>query len=278
MAHRLGDGSTTLDGVALAPDADAFAARYARHRRGLHVHCYRMLGSFDRADEVVRAVSLTPPPRRERFDEAWFRAWLFRIATGACVDVIRAGSAGAPELQPYPDRVLDEIGAHESDQLAVTRGTIELVYIAALGLLPPRQRAALALRDGLGWSLSEIARLLDTSVAAANSALQRARAAVQGELGPTRPHRHVTAPTADEQPVLEAFVEARTRVDAAGTWRIAATAANRQPAAAAYLRPTGASTFRPDHLDVLRVDGGAIVEIATFDPGSFAAFGLPAAP
>ncbi|MGH2475926.1 MAG: RNA polymerase subunit sigma-70, partial [Candidatus Limnocylindrales bacterium] len=165
----------------------AFSERLERHRRELHVHCYRMLGSFEEAEDLVQETFVRAWSNRASVDgESWFRAWLYRVATNACIDAIRRRSrrpasgslADTPWLQPYPDRLLDEIAPSdtEPDAVVVTRESIELAYLAAIQLLPPRQRAALIVCDVLGWSASETARLLDTSVAAANSALQRARA------------------------------------------------------------------------------------------------------
>lgn len=169
--------------------ASAFETRARRHRRELHVHCYRMLGSFDEAEDAVQETLLRAWRGRSQVDsEAGFRPWLYRIATNYCLDVLRrrkrrpqaAGSfAEIPWLQPYPDRLLDEIPAasgQEPDAMAVTRETIELTFIAVVQELPPRQRAAMLLCDVLGWSARETAELLETSLAATNSALQRARA------------------------------------------------------------------------------------------------------
>jgi RNA polymerase sigma-70 factor (ECF subfamily) len=181
-----------------------FAERLEPYRRELHVHCYRMLGSFDEADELVRETFDRAWRQRARLDSgSWFRAWLYRIATNACLDVLASSArqTSSPRsvaelswLQPYPDRLLDEVtlGDAGPGTVAVTRGTIELAYVAALQLLPPRQRAALILRDVLGWSMRETAGLLDTTIVAANSALQRGRAAMQTHLPACRSETSVT--------------------------------------------------------------------------------------
>ncbi len=223
--------------------------------------------------------------------------------------------AEVPWLQPYPDRLLDEIAPSDSqpDAVVVARETIELTFLAVIQLLPPRQRAVLLLRDVLGWSAGETASALDTSVAAANSALQRARATLREQL-PARPSEWSgSEPSDQERALLEGFVDAHERADAAaaaalaredirvtmpphpwcydglasiapllqqglsepGDWRLVPTRANRQPAAASYLRAPGDTEFRAFKLDVLRVEGGAIAEITTFDARLFPAFGLP---
>ncbi len=175
-------------------DEATFGALLERHRRELHVHCYRMIGSFDEAEDLVQETLLRAWHRRDQFQGGpWFRAWLYRIATNACLDRIRRDRrrvptlrsfAEVPWLQPYPDDLLDEVAASddEPDAVVVARETIELGFLVALQLLPPRQRAALMVRDVLGWTAAETAALLDTSVAAANSALQRASATLAQEL------------------------------------------------------------------------------------------------
>ncbi|MGI8691055.1 MAG: RNA polymerase subunit sigma-70, partial [Thermomicrobiales bacterium] len=173
--------------AAITGEAPAFAALTERHRRELHVHCYRMLASFDDAEDAVQETFLRAWRSRDRFDgSALFRAWLYRIATNVCLDLLRRNSrrlmtvhsfAEVPWLQPYPDRLLDEVAPSDDqpDAVIVERETIELAFLAALQVLPPRQRAALIVHDVLGWPAGETAALLETSIAAANSALQRAR-------------------------------------------------------------------------------------------------------
>ncbi len=309
-------------------DEATFQTLAERHRRELHVHCYRMLASFDEAEDAVQETLLRAWRHREQFTgDALVRAWLYRIATNVCLDMIRARSRRIPDagsfpevswLQPYPDRLLDEIASTEDqpDVVAVARETIELAFLAALQVLPPRQRAALIMRDVLGMPAADTASLLETSVAAANSAVQRARARMAEHLPSHRHDWSANAPSADERAVLERFIDAHERCDAAaalaaaaadiritmppypwrydgiaelkpllgrafgpdraGDWRLVPTMANRLPSAASYLRRPGDTEFRAFKLDVLRVEGGAIAEITTFGPALFPAFGLPA--
>jgi RNA polymerase sigma-70 factor (TIGR02960 family) len=311
--------------AARAGDQAAFAELVERHRRELHVHCYRMLGSFEEAEDLVQETFLRAWRSRERFEGGpGFRAWLYRIATNACLDALRRSArrvpslhsfAEVPWLQPYPDRLLEEMAPRhdEPDAVVVARETISLAFIAAIQLLPPRQRAVLILREVLDWSASETASLLNTTVAAANSALQRARATLQ-EQRPARTHGWSAQDLSeDERRLLQGFIDAHERADAAaavalvredvrvtmpphpwcfegvaaltpflhegltepGDWRLVATRANRQPTAASYLRRPGDSEFRAFKFDVLRVEDGAIAEITTFDATLFPEFGLP---
>jgi RNA polymerase sigma-70 factor (TIGR02960 family) len=326
------DSTTTPGGVedavveaARAGDEAAFAELVGRYRRELHVHCYRMLGSFEEAEDLVQEAFLRAWRRRGSFQGGpGFRAWLYKIATNACLDALRSrrrrvpsrhSFAEVPWLQPYPDRLLDELAPSDSepDAMVVARETIELTYLAVIQLLPPRQRAVLLLRDVLDWSASEAADLLDTTVAAANSALQRARATLRERL-PARPSEWSgSAPSEEERLLLEGFIDAHERADAAaavalvrediritmpphpwcfdgldairpllsqgltepGEWRLVPTRANRQPTAASYLRAPDDTEFRAFKLDVLRIEGGRIAEITTFDATLFPAFGLP---
>lgn len=300
-------------------DAD-FAELAARYRRELHVHCYRMLASFDEAEDMVQEVLLRAWRGRDRFDGAEPRAWLYRIATNACLDTLRGRArrlgtvrslAEVPWLQPYPDRLLDEIAPREAepDAVAVARETIELAFLASIQLLPPRQRAALILCDVLGWPARDTAALLDTSVAAVNSALQRARGTLRGHLPRSRADWSASRPTAEELAVLRRYVDAHesgtdlpelvhddVRVTmpphplchdgrqalapllqtavAMGEWRLVPTSANRLPAAACYLRRPGETGFHAFKLDVLRVRDGAVAEFTTFGAQVFPAFGL----
>lgn len=298
-----------------------------RYRRELHLHCYRMLASFDDAEDAVQEALLRAWRARDSFDgSTLFRAWLYRIATNVCLDVLRrrarhpaaiSSVADVPWLQPYPDRLLDEIPAPAGrpEEIVVARETVSLAFIAALQVLPARQRAALISRDVLGWSAARTAELLQTSVAAANSALQRARSTMAGHLPANRADWPSGQPDPRERALLERFIDAHERCDAAaagaiaaqdiritmppnplcfeghaaiapllerafgaerdGDWRLVPTHANRMPTAASYLRRPGDSAFRAFKLDVLRIEDGMIAEITTFGTGLFPSFGLP---
>ncbi len=311
---------------AVAGDEAAFAELTQRHRRELHVHCYRMLASFDEAEDAVQDTFLRAWRSRRSFEgEQLFRAWLYRIATNVCLDMLRSRSrrggdvrsfADVPYLQPYPDRLLDEIAPSddEPDAVIVERETIELAFLAAMQVLPPRQRAALILRDVLGWPAADTATLLSTSVAAANSALQRARATMQDHLPSHRTDWAAREPSPNERELLERFIDAHVRCDAAaavaiasedlritmppypwlynglddiapllerafgperdGDWRLVPTRANRMPAAANYLRKPGDTLFRAFKLDVLRIEDSRVAEITTFGWAKFPDFDL----
>ena len=318
----------TMDGAdeiaaAIAGEESAFAALAERHRRELHVHCYRMLASFDEAEDAVQETLLHAWRSRDSFDGSLlFRAWLYRIATNVCLDMLRRSSrrlttmhavAEVPWLQPYPDRLLDEVAPRDDqpDAVVVERETIELVFLAALQVLPPRQRAAFIVRDVLGWPASETASALGTSVAAANSALQRARTTMQSHLPGARAEWSAREPSAEERELVEQFIAAHERFDAdaalaiaardirvtmpplpycyqgieelrplmataaaMGEWRLVPVQANRMPATASYLRRPGDTQFRAFKFDIMRIEAGMIAEITTFNADLFPAFGL----
>ncbi|GLW93964.1 RNA polymerase subunit sigma-70 [Actinokineospora globicatena] len=285
---------------------------FEQYRRELHVHCYRMLASYEQAEDAVQETFLRAWRGREGFDGANARAWLYKIATNICVDQARTAKARTEVawLTPYPDRELDE-----PHVVAVARETIELAFLTALQVLPGRQRAALLAKEVLGLSAAEIADLLGVSVAAANSALQRARATLRDHLPARRDDWAAREPSAAERDLLARFIDAHERCDAPaalavaaedirvtmppnplrfdgrdaiagllerafgperdGDWRLLPTSANRMPAAASYLRRPGDTEFRAFKLDVLRVVGGEIAEITTFGYALFDHFGLP---
>ncbi|MBS2939116.1 RNA polymerase subunit sigma-70 [Nocardioides sp. J2M5] len=304
-------------------DEEAFTAHAQRHRRELHVHCYRMLGSFEDAEDAVQETFLRGWRRRETFaGRSTFRAWLYRIATNACLDLLAARRPGpatggeVPWLQPYPDHLLDELPARDADgpeARAVARETVELAYLVALQHLAPRARAALVLRDVLGWPAREVADLLGDSVASVNSALQRARAAMREHLPRDRQdwtddaddatrdlvRRFTDASVATDVGALAAMLRDDVRSSMPPTpgvrvgreavvadWvadgyelltglRPLPTSVNRQPAVAFYLRNDDVGAWLPLTLDVLRVSGGAVTEVTTFGAEQFPHLGLP---
>jgi RNA polymerase sigma-70 factor (ECF subfamily) len=222
-------------------EESAFAALVERHRGELQVHCYRMLGSFDDSEDLVQETFLRAWRSRASFSSqgprSAFRAWLYRIATNACLDVLRStprrmlpqrlGPAADPAapplppaelpwLQPYPDRLLDSIASGEDGPAAmvVAKETIELAFLAAIQHLPPRQRAVLILREVLGWSAKDTASLLETSVVSVNSALQRARATLRDRLPERRTEwTRSEEPGEQESELLRRYVDAHERAD-----------------------------------------------------------------
>jgi RNA polymerase sigma-70 factor (ECF subfamily) len=298
-------------GMNVAVDATSFAELTRRHQHELHRYCYRMLGSFEAAEDHVQEVFLRAWRSRAAFEErSSVRTWLYRIATNACLDTLRRTT---PPLQPYPDQLLDEHPGPES--VAISNETISLAYLAAIQLLPPRQRAVLVLRDVLSWSAAEAAGMLGTGVPAVNSALQRARATLRrrwpegraawspaGEPGPAQRallQRYVAAhERADPQALIDllhddvrltiepgvgewtgkaAVADALRRdMNTPGQWRMRPTAANRQPAVAAYVRAHGDTVFRPLALIVLQPAADLLGAMDVFEtPSLFPAFGLP---
>ncbi|WP_410575301.1 RNA polymerase subunit sigma-70 [Amycolatopsis sp. cmx-4-61] len=221
--------------------AQDFETLVERHRREIQVHCYRMLGSVADAEDLTQETFLRAWKGRDGFEgRASVRTWLYRIATNACLDVLarrprrvlpdQLGPAGEPDgpiaavdlpwLEPYPDRLLEGAAPDETGAVVIERETIELAYLAALQYLPPRQRAALVLRDVLGWPAKETAAALDTSVASANSALQRARATLRERLPARRAEWTVGEPSAEETALLKRFIAAYEDGDPAAVARL----------------------------------------------------------
>ncbi|WP_426511083.1 RNA polymerase subunit sigma-70 [Dactylosporangium sp. McL0621] len=204
-------------------DEPAFSGLARRHRRELHVHCYRMLGSFEDAEDAVQETFLRAWRRRETFEgRSTLRAWLYRIATNACLDLLakcRPEPATGGEvrwLQPYPDRLLDELpagGADEPETVAVARETIELAYLVAVQHLAPRPRAVLILRDVLDWTAKDVAELLGDSVNSVNSALQRARAGLREHLPAERQDWTGGAGDAGTRELVRRYTEASVATD-----------------------------------------------------------------
>jgi RNA polymerase sigma-70 factor, ECF subfamily len=302
------------------------------HRRELTGYCYRMLGSgFDAEDAVQDTMMRALRGSADFQGRSAVRTWLYRIATNVCLDMLRArarravpmelGPARAPVAASLADALPDgswvspiadeRVLAPGTDpaELAEQRESVRLAFVAALQHLPPRQRAALILCEVLRFRVTEVARLLDTTDAAVNSALQRARSTL-GD----RPPAPSQALDHDQRELLDRYVDAFQRYDIdgfvtllhedavqtmppfamwlrgasdIGAWmlgvgsecrgsRLVATRANGAPAFAQY-RPDGAGGHAPWALHLLEITGGRIAQIHSFlDTGPlFAAFGLP---
>jgi len=305
-----GAGEGGLLTSARAGDGEAFQMLVAPHLPALQVHCYRMLGSFHDAEEAMQETLLRAWRGFDTYQgRAPLRHWLYRIATTTCLKT-REGRARQPAtvedltyLEPYPDRLLDRLPADGGDPAAEVerRESVSLAFVTALQLLPATQSAVLILRDVLAWSSAEVADLLDTSVAAVNSALQRARATLRSAtpLASTRP-----LPDRERQ-IVAGFVRAWHRRDVDGlaallredvimrmppesvdmygraavtaffatvpaqgrleTIRLVAVRANGQPALAAY-EADGDGCYKPYGVMVLTIADDAITVITGF-PG-----------
>ncbi len=307
--------------------------RFEAFRGDLLAHCYRMLGSLDDAEDLVQETMLRAWRAADRYDpaRASVRTWLHRIATNACLTALEGrsrravpsglGPAGLdplapltprpdiPWLQPFPD-----IALGNPADAALQRSGVRLAFVAALQVLPPRQRAVLVLREVLQLPAAEVAGVLGTTVAAVNSGLQRARASLS-EVGPVLEEmREPSDP--QERAVVEAYLTAfeaadvqalaRLLVDAVVLemppvalwlegrahyltflervfamrgpgWRLLPVAANGSPALAAYA-PDPAGGLRAHSIQLFTVRGGLVDRCVTFvDPTGFARFGLPTA-
>jgi RNA polymerase sigma-70 factor (TIGR02960 family) len=206
---------------ALAGDEQSFAALVEPHRGAIRVHCYRMLGSFHQAEDatqetLVRAWTALPSYQAR----APFLHWLYSIATNTCLMMIRAAGRrpraveDLSHLGPYPDRLLDALPDTSVDPAREIehRESVALAFITSLQLLPATQRAAVILKDVLAFSSADIARTLNTTTAAVNSSLQRARARLDDATPPAPPHRLSAA----DRSVLARFVAAWQRRDIDG--------------------------------------------------------------
>jgi RNA polymerase sigma-70 factor (TIGR02960 family) len=207
----------TVDGR----DEAGFRQLAERHERELHLHCYRMLGSLDEADDALQETLLRAWRFRGGFEgRSSLRAWLYRIATNVCLTIEAGRRARAiPQSwdemiqSPYPDRLLDELtdDAVSPDARSDLRESVRLAFLTALQHLSPRQRAVLILRDVLGFSAAETAACLDTTRASVTSALQRARATLASRPAPP------PAPSNEiERELVRRFVSAWDAVDVDG--------------------------------------------------------------
>ncbi len=319
-----------------APGTDEFAQLADPYRGELLAHCYRMLGSVHDAEDQVQETLLRAWKSYGDFEgRSSMRTWLHRIATNTCLRALETRSRrplpsglgepaedpdgpvpsallDVPWLQPMPDSVTGR-GADDPAAVVAARAGLRLALIAALQYLPPRQRAVLILRDVLGWHAAEVADLLGTSTAAANSALQRARAQIASLapaeddiLEPDDPKvrdllaRYAAAfETADvagltellradavlEMPPLAIWFAGRERVSQflarrvlvePGQFALTPVRANGQPSVAAYQRGDDGA-YHAHAIQVLTVRAGGISRLVSFNDGDlFPAFGLPA--
>jgi RNA polymerase sigma-70 factor (ECF subfamily) len=223
--------------AARAGDSEAFRRLTASFTRELHLHCYRMLGSFHDAEDAVQETLLRAWRHLDTFEgRSAFRAWLYRIATNVClrqrqrrpldarplpkeVEAIPQTADLAINLSPYPDALLDELQAPAGDPVTEydLRESVQLAFLAVVQLLPPRQRAVLILHDVVGFSAAEVGDLLESTTASVNSALNRARTTIEHQRAAGRLRSGRTTPV-DEvaQSLVRRYVEAWRSLDMAG--------------------------------------------------------------
>jgi RNA polymerase sigma-70 factor (ECF subfamily) len=314
--------------AAQAGDESAFEALIGPHRGELHAHCYRMLGSVYDADDAMQDVMLRAWRAIGRFEgRSSLRSWLYTIATNVCLTQIErrpkrvlpldyGPSAAGDEqpgrpviesvwIEPYPDEVIGlEDGYAAPEARYEQREGIELAFIAALQHLAPNQRAVLILREVLGFSAKETADLLDTSVASVNSALQRARAAVE-ERVPAQTQQQTLRTLGDEElkELVDRYVDAWERNDVeaftamlaedatfampplatwysgrdgistwarlspmsgAWRWRATYTRANGQPALGFYSWDEDQQAYLPFALNVITLSGREVSNVTAF--------------
>ena len=325
--------------AASAPTEEDFRFLVENHRRELHAHCYRMLGSLHDAEDALQDTLLRAWRGLPEFSgRGSLRGWLYRIATNACLDAISRrsrrvlpidyGPSSTPSsgngeplvesvwIEPYPDEAIGLADGYAGpDARYEQREAVELAFVASLQHLPATQRAVLILRDVLGFSAREVAETLETSVASVNSAMQRARRAVEQRL-PERSQQETLRTLGDEQmrKLVEDYLEAWTRADVDAlkallaedavfsmppwpTWwrgaetiagfsrtavnlcpdtRTLSVRANGQLAVAAYGLDPDTERYTPTAIDVYTLQDGRIKEITAFVmPELFVHFGLP---
>src|SRR5438270_4603619 len=185
MNNPADSGQRHLLAAAQAGDERAFRRLIEPYRRALQVHCYRMLGSAQDAEDLVQETLLRAWRALERFEpRAQFQTWLYRIATNACLDELERRPRRPEPVDPFPDQPSDETASPTWIPAAryTIREGMELALLRAIQELPGRQRAVLIFRDVLGWTAPEVAEVLGSTVASVNSALQRARATIERHL------------------------------------------------------------------------------------------------
>src|ERR671934_728721 len=201
--------------AAQAGDEQAFRRLVEPYRHALEVHCYRMLGSVQDAEDLAQETLLRAWRALDRFEpRVQFQTWLYRIATNACLDELKRRPRRPELIDPFPDRPVGEAEAplYDPEARYALREGMELALVRAIQQLPGRQRPILIFRDVLGWSAPEVAELLDSTVASVNSALQRARATIEQHLPETTP----PAADPDERELLSRYVDAFERDDVDG--------------------------------------------------------------
>jgi RNA polymerase sigma-70 factor, ECF subfamily len=300
--------------AAQAGDERAFRQLVEPYRHALEVHCYRILGSVQDAEDLVQETLLRAWRALDRFEpRAQFQTWLYRIATNACLDELKRRPRRPEPVDPFPDWPLGEAEAPTYDPAAryALREGMELALVRAIQELPGRQRAVLIFRDVLGWTAPEVAELLESTVASVNSALQRARATIERNLPASgRPpadraerelvDRYVDVFDHDDvdglvsllredamlrmppQPsvigaaqIARFFHETVARGDLTRI-RLTPTRANGRPAVAIHLRSQDGELI-PHGISVLEIEGGQIVGIDAFnDPTLLPRFGFVA--
>jgi len=326
--RETGDVTGQLLVRAQAGDADAFAELTGPYRRELQVHCYRILGSAADAEDMLQETLMAAWRGLGQFEgRASLRTWLHAIATNKCLNLLRASPSPAPRtpeiplpkptrngeplwLEPYPDVLLGGLpdDAPGPEARYETRESVSLAFVTALQHLPPRQRAALVLRDVLGFRAAETAAMLDCTVAAANHLLKRARATMAGHLPPGGRDQAPLPGSALEQQVSARFADAFEHGDVQaivalltdGAWltmppfpfeyqghdmignfleatvfrhgtrrsRLIPTRANGQPAFGRYIRDPHAPVARAHGLIVLTLAGERISMITGFTDNS----------
>jgi RNA polymerase sigma-70 factor, ECF subfamily len=201
--------------AAQAGDERAFQRLIEPYRHALQVHCYRMLGSMQDAEDLAQETLLRAWRALDRFEpRVQFQTWLYRIATNACLDELERRPRRPELIDPFPDRPASEADAPIYDPAAryAIREGMELALVRAIQQLPGRQRPVLIFRDVLGWSAPEVAELLESTVASVTSALQRARATVEEHLPGPEPAELEP----DERKLLSRYVDAFERDDVDG--------------------------------------------------------------
>ena len=201
--------------AAQAGDEQAFRQLIEPYRHALNVHCYRMLGSAQDAEDLVQETLLRAWRALTRFEpRVQLQTWLYRIATNPCLDELERRPRRPEPVDPFPDQPADPgaVPTYDPEARYAIREGMELALLRAIQELPGRQRAVLIFRDVLGWTAPEVAELLESTVASVNSTLQRARAATDQHL----PETALRAPSPDERELLDRFVAAFERDDMDG--------------------------------------------------------------